>query len=398
MKKKILPIALILGTASILVGCGTKTIYQEGVDRTVEVLPESIGLDSGAYNLFIGDSVTIAPRFSPAKASSSEFTVTSSNEAVVSVDGKTVKAIEAGAATLTIAATKKADVKIEVPVRVSKKISRNSTLDNAIAATLSYQQEKYPELTEDNPYVVDKVDQYEVRDIKLFKNGVLQNSTTEFSRMIASLEEGFFSVEGVDYETRVEGGSQIATPYSWIFRCDSDYNTHLYHISGTDKNRLTVPTQSFLGQSRAEAVMSILDSVFTSGRNIMKNAYANAFSVAELKDYTTYRSLVTYGGVGTDSVTFNLTQNGYKTTADYDDESGIYIPVGTKYTQDYSETIYWEDGVSKIIDLKMKISYTLGEDNYERVYRIHYTTNVDNVQIELPVDREFKIVSDIFEL
>lgn len=392
MKKKIFPTLIIAATSMVLAACNNGAA--PAVDRTYVTNPTSVILDAHTLNLYVGKSQKVTPRFAPAKAYNAPFTVSSSNESVatVSEDG-TITAVSGGIATITFASTTKPEVKDEVVVYATESTGRTSTrLDSAIQAMFDEQGTLYPSVPE-------TVSQKEIRHTQVYKNGVLQTDEYEDSVITASTDRGYIYIGGTDFDVLVEGGSLVTTPYAWIFYCDEDYNTHLYHENFSTKTMLNVATQAYLGQGRIKPLYAILDTMFSSGSPIVSNIFKNSLSTDELTDYSRYKTLVVGGGVADGLVNYELEQNNYATVADYDDEHYSNIPYGTKIIQDYYQNCTWEHGVVRDLDLAMVQSYKVGNDNYERHLKIHYSYTVDDeVTIELPNNREYTIVDDLFDL
>jgi len=391
MTKKLLPLTLIIAGVG-LVGC-QKAI--QGQDRTYKFDPESVIVNYNSLNLFKGDSVELTTFTLPTRAYDAKYNFSSDNQAVATVSDKgVVTGVSNGNANIIVSYGEGEDAVVmkKIPVIVSTKVGVNAQLDTAISNMLDYQTQAYPT-------GVNTVRQHEARVVQTYVNDVLNYEIVEDTVMTVCQSEAYFSLQETDREIKVAGGDAEIKNYDWTFFTDSDFNSFMYHISAQGKTRLLVPSQSYIDKGRFEAVCHILDTIFSSGRSVMLNAFKNGLATSELTSYSKYKSLVTKGSIGTDVVSYTLVQDNYSTTADYEDEKYSDIPYGTKCLQDYYQNVVWHKGIARTMDLLMVYKYKIGNDNYRRVLNIQYTITVDNeVELKYPVDSEYRAVEDLFDL
>lgn len=407
MKKKFLPTLTLLTISSVLVGCGTTATVP--IERVYVVEPEDFKLNAYSLTLYVNlpaklkaeDAARLITSFqmetimNPAQAHAATVSWESADETIakVSKDGL-ITAVKEGVT--TVKSTYKSETKtIEkvITVYVASYTKKGKDFYAKLDTVKTAQKTNYPK-------GLDKVHCLEVRTDEVYKNGVLQTSLLEYSDFLVSKSEGYFAIDGIDYETKCADGSLLVTPYKWIFITDEDYNTHMYHEGNNQKNLLNVKTQSFLGQPRVEAVYSILDAIFSSGRKIMDNVFSNALGSSRV-DYVQLKSAIKNGfTLNDDTVGYTLGSE-YEDSWDYDYEKYWNIPYlgNSKISVNFNETNTWVNGVVRNCVVTQSMSYDFQGDHYEEVLAINYTFEVeDEVNLVMPNNKEYKIVADLFEL
>lgn len=390
MNKKILPTLALLSAGLILTGCGSS-----GIDRSYVTVPTSISTNYGSLNMFEGESVKLTVSFAPNKAYNSKFVIETSDANIASVNSNgTVTARKTGSCIVTVSYKEDSNLSTSIPVRVNKSLTKGKEFENELKKMITYQQTHY----QVSP---DKVKVREIRRDTTSIDGVLCKDTREDSVLTSSLSEGFFRIEGIDYEMRTADGGLITTPYGWTFTCDSDFISRIYHDMDGSKTVLSVPTQSYSSKGRIAPVLDILDALFTSGKDILTNNYKNVLSTESLTSYINekdYKRYVQKVGVGDNMVTYTYGGTG-SSTADYDDETYFYIPYGTKYDLEFYQKMVWDKGIMRTLDLYQTMSYTLNGKEYVKTIEINESYAIDaEFELVYPNYKEYRAVKDIFDL
>ena len=306
--------------------------------------------------------------------------------ATVSEDG-TVKGIKAGHTSITVSDKSNPELKAEIPVMVSAEISgsEQSALVN--------------EFKNDTTEVKAVVNN-ELYEQATYKNGVLQKYDCEEETMVASYNDAYFRITASGSEIITENGDFKFSSMEWIFYTNPYYDTLVYHTDGDVKNYYPVATQSYMEEERTVPLFAILDNIFVSGSEIFTNVFRYASVSTAVSNIGTEEGDVV-GSAGPESLFFTSSASWPNETASQDDETRYGIPFGTltPTTQDMRFTI--KDGRVANIDIHIKSTYTIGEDEYEEITDIVYSyeeIDAQKSQIIIPNRKDYTLVDYLFAI
>ena len=408
--------------ALVLTGCDAasttviETYHLTETDRSYTYAPQELQVNNRVINLFIyddaGDTVCetkqITHFVSPANAHDAKIKYVSANPAVASVDENgLVTAVSGGDTTITVSCADYPNVAPTViPVHIIQEVQSGTVMDQKMEDMLAYQEANIPVVTrfqqhryiESYTAVVKNPEDDEADWIIVPVNGY-----SEYAEYEMDLDEGYFAIIGDERSLKVEDGNEALVKFGWLFVDDEYYDTHIYHISGTTKTRLDLPTQSYIGKDRIQTVYDLLGIMFTSGSDIAKNSLDSALSTSDLgEDYSKYKSLITKTGANDDGcVSYDLEQLNYETKIAPDKETYYEILANTSVKQDYKQRIVWKDGYVVGTDIYQAMKYVDERDGltYVQYLTLNYTYDVnEQTNIVLPVSSEYTPVSDLYEL
>ncbi len=399
MNKKVIRLLGASVIALTLASCGST----KPVERNYVAEPDHIRLNCKTLSLFEGKSQQIGVIYSPANSTGTQLNYVSSDESVASVDSNgNVTAKKAGYATIDVSYKKGNEVVFhrEVPVTVVKSATYAEVVANAKAAVAM----------QANMEIV-SVEKQEIRDNFTYVGEELQkgyhddcNYQMYVDESKAGEEFAFMNIEGHEEQIKTREGNPEPTDYSWKFLTNTDYITTMYHISDSNKTRLAVSTQSYIGNpaGRKEPVFAILDSMFRSGREIITDNYTDALEADFLKYLYEEKNFESHcsdlGIYGNEVLRYTYTGSSTSTVSP-SDEADYEIPARTMYNSRYTYEMTWVKGILKTFIIHQTMSYKIEETQYRRLTDIEFSYLVNNdVKIELPNPKEYKEVDDIFSL
>ena len=424
--KKLNLALLVSASAMLLAGCtkveqqkyivetvtmGNTTTGQIG--ETVRIAPEAIELDVLSATLFIGDELEVGTKVRPLQASSTpvEFTSDDATIASVNANGK-ITAKKAGE-TYINAKVQGTDIEKRVKIIVLEKVSKNvvTTLQNDIDAMKAKQDELYPNglnavrcgrFIHSNRYSYANQSTYNAGGA-----GKLVYASNSYEEYVYNHADGYFAIGGYDQNVMIEGANESREEFEWIFRTNESYITYIYHTAGNSKTYLSVDTSSYIGKERFEAIKDILDCIFRSGKELASNPEEWALETRALTSFADNSRYVIAGGSHNDGqvVNYVLQQLDYGYTEASVDESDDEIPAGTAVRQDYTQSITWKEGTVATFSVDIVYRYTTnnlitGVSEYivdARTITFDFQIN-DEVQYEIPNNKDYSEVGDIYDL
>ena len=402
---------LVAGVGALaLTGCTqtvTETHHINKTDRTYNYAPEALDVNNRSIHLYEGETTKITSYIEPSLANEAKLVYTSKNPQIASVDDNgVVTAKGKGNTVITVKFADDENIAVDIPVYILENLSI-AKLDTKMADMLAYQQEHLPEV---HKFVESRhTEFYKVRlenpeeSDKSKQKRTLIDGYQENEEYMMDVDEGFFRLGGRERKVPTEGGATEYVNYAWMAHNDEYYETHMYHINGTTKTMYNIPTQSYIGKDRMEAVYDLFGLLFRNGRTIVTNALKLATDTDELSDnYTKYKSLIQKGGANDDNtVSYKLVQNGYKDKVSPEDESDMEIWAGTEFIQDYEQSIVWKDGfvASAKIYYENKYVDKLDGKTYIDTNLIEYRYEVnDDANITLPNPKDYTEVYELYDL
>ena len=385
--------------ALTLASCSTT----KPVERNYVAEPESLRVNCKTLSLFEGESYQLDVTLAPATSKGTELSYSSSQESVATVDknGK-VSAHQAGYADITVSYVKGEETLISrvVPLTVVKSATYEQVVANA-KKTLALQE----------GFNVVSVEKQEIRDNFTYIGEQLQKGYHDdciyqmyVDESVQGSEIAFMNIDGHEEDVKTRDGNAEPTDYSWKFLTNTDYITTMYHISDSNKTRLAVSTQSYIGnpEGRKEPVLAILDSMFRSGREIITDNYEDCLEQSFLKylyeEKGFENSCSNLGIYGEEVLRYTYTGSSTSAVAAAD-ESDYEIPAKTMYTSKFTYDFTWVKGVLRTFIIHQTMNYKIDEVSYTRKTDIEFSYKINgDVKVELPNPKEYKEVYDIFSL
>lgn len=422
----------------------TRKVHLEKVDRSQKIYPEGLDVDTHAITLYDDEpdvGYQIQANILPFKAHQAKLIYSSDNPEVASVnENGEVFGVAAGETKVYVASEDKPEVKVAIPVYVMTR-SDSETMVEKFAAMKVLQKNRFTVYKDEdgNPipnrfvetehrdsltYVIDDPTLPEEEQTMTFIRGYKENEIYEGDR-----EEGYFAIKGVNRDVKVEGGNSDYTNYAWLAHTDDTFETHVYHIAGSIKNVLSIPTQAYIGKERIAPVLDTFGFMFTNGKKLVNGQFSSATATSDMDDVDKYSSMITRTGFYKDPVTneeivsYRLEQKGYSgndTVVDPEDETNLEIPAGTKYVSDVVIEYTWKNGVVVAMDYNYKMTYiderdpyyfnedgSIRKDDYGviidkkyvrfTVLNMRFETDED-ADITLPTPKGFNPVAEIWDL
>ena len=382
----------LLGTAIVaLTVSSCNNTKQVDVSRIVPANPEALYLNFYSTGLVAGKSRTIVPNVLPGGAKDCKLTYTSSDSSIarVSSDGE-ITGVKGGKAVITVTAGEGENaISREVPVYVGNESTKNVVVSQATEQLAIQTATGKPSA----------IQVHEVRDTYTVQKDVRLKGYTDDCVYTVSEPEGFLGLDGYQRTLKVEDGAYEPTRYGWTFMTDEDYITHLYHISDSTKNRMSLPTQSYIGQPRINAVYDLINMILTRGKEIIVDQnFTTVYETSDLEDISG-KNFGAYKDDNLNIIVFTYTASG-PLTVDAEYESTYEIPAGTstqvKLTVDYC----FVNGVCVAETVEQNMSYR-DENNVSlgRNLKIVYDCKInDDVVVNKPNNKDYSEVSDLSDL
>ena len=404
MKRKLFPLFLFSTSLLMgLVGCDETPVVPEipeepeapEVDplHPYSFAPTSLDVSKKKISLGVGEETSFITRISPVIAYDAKLVYESDNTAVATVsEAGVIKGVAIGNANITVKYEKNHNISHVVPVSVFNRLgAKSEDLTTAVSNMLAAQ----GELEE-----IDTVHMSEYRDYYVLKDGVKVYNSIEYTNTYESKSNAFFYYGWHEDTMKVAGGNFEPSDGAWIINTDKGFDTHVYHVSGTTKTTLVVPTQSYMDTgTRIDCVQKLLSTLFRDADELFNEAYEDALSTKDLgEEFTNFRHLVTGGYVGENVVGYSLTQNGYHETVKPEDESDYNIPAGTDTILDITLHYTWRNALMVTMEIIQSQSYDLDGSHYSVVAEIYRSFETSNVNLPYPVESEYREVENLYDL
>ena len=446
MKKRGLLILSAVALVS-LAGCNSggtpdteEVRHVDAADRFEEYESEELDMDTNFIIAYedegVKDGHQISLRVLPIKAHDTEIVYSSKNPEVAKVsESGLVQGVSAGETTIVAMPKDKPEQAKEVPVVVLK----DATADEVkplLEEQRAIQKANYIEKKSGSEfiYVPTKFRTYQHLDHYFYTiddptvakdkqtrtriRGYSENEIDEGDSV-----EGYYGLTSKNYSLAVEDGAVEFTNYGWLFHTDDTYETYIYHILGSIKNVLSVPSQGYIGKERLAPAYDAMGLMFSNLREIAEGNFEQALSTDALGDVENYSSLIVRMGYNDQGyVSYRLEQLGYSnnTYVDPEDESTWTIPAGTHYVSDVMLEYIWKDGVAVGWNYLSEMTYTDERDpyyiepdgsirvdaygnpiekKYVRQQLINQKTEAgEDVEINLPSPKGFNPVAELWDL
>lgn len=383
----------LLGTAVVaLTITSCNTTKEVDVSRVGYVAPTALRLNRYAMGLVAGSSKTLEAKLSPSVANSiCKVTYTSSDTSVARVDSNgVVTGVSGGAAVITVTAGEGDDaISQEVPVYVGNSATKSEAQTRANEQLTMQQALGRPSA----------IQVHEVRDTYTKVSGVDQKGYSDDCLYTVSEPDGLIDLDGYERVLKTAEGNKEPVRYAWTFMTDADYITHLYHISGSTKNRMSLPTQSYIGQPRVQVVYDLVDMIFTRGKKaIVDQNYDTVYETENLEEVSG-KNFGTFKSDDLNIVVYTYTGGG-NLNIDPDDESNYEIPANTSTRVSLSIDLCYVNGVCVSEAIIQDMSYKLDDGiSYVKSYVIDYASRINgDVVVNKPNNKDYSEVDDLYDL
>ena len=386
-----------------LAGCGaTESVTHIPTDA------KSVMNNVDSEMLFVGDTFQLSVTRLPLVAYDAKVAFASANENVVKVNSKgLVTATGLGIAKVTSYLEKDPTIKSETTFYVVESESKSSNNDK-IKAITDYQKEHY---FDGDEIVIPKlimVENYEkiLSQGKTAAEAATQSQVKEYylahETYRYSREDGYFDVGGWYEESNIVDGEVVDGVYKWGFWTKSNYASYLFHESSDVKNVMYVSTEYYIDQNtpRYEIVYKMLDSLFTSGREILTDTFEDCLQqdMADSFVSPTAKGILKRGKLGDNCTTATLSQS-YTEKVDPRDEYGLGIPANTSCKNKEYYTVLWENNLVRQYNITAVMTYQVDGVYYHREMNIHRAYYYgDDANFDLPNNADYNAVDDLSDL
>lgn len=399
MKKSLLSLLSLTALMSIT-GCGGTESATGPAPFKPSLIASEIMLNSYSESLYVGESFSLELLITPLLASDAKIIYSSSDEDVASVsDSGVIYAKKAGTATITAKAAKKKkatdpDVKNSILIRVFEnngKISKaESTLDNI----------KYYQLLNKikDPK---KLKTEQIKSYYLYKNDSLFSLSRQYNNIIVDKDNGYVYFGGRDTYNRIDGGNTTRDFGIYQIVTDADYHSYIYHDGDSVSKYLPVATEFNLGteKTRIDTVYEILDSLFTSGRDLVEYCVEDSMG----GDWYDWPNLVKSFGEDPSNYEyyFTLTQHIDPSEDNLSTptmETNLDIPAYTQYEEDDYFKVTWNKGVVKSYISCFTLTYYVNGVKHKLVIEERNTFTRDDFVIKPIEQSKYTKAEDIYDL
>ena len=357
-----------LAAIMALTGCSKEASAGSKPFKPV-VAPTSIEVSTKSKALYVGESYQLTTLLTPLLSTGSTLLYESSDESVatVSKSGK-ITGKGKGSCIVTVKAEADEDVYQQVKVYVEPKYTDEFQIDKQLKMMRRYQ--------EDNVQEPRKLKTHEVETRSLYRNGKLHHDYVGYEDFIIDKDNAYFYVGGLDVEKTIEGGQYARSVGGWHINTDSQYISYLYHDGQDSKKVLIFSTASYSDKERYEVVYGVLDSLFSSGREIAENNIEDSLG----KDIFRYTTMINAGG-WTDNKTLIVDLKGGSDEPDISTatmEQNLDIPAGIPYYEKDTIRVFYDRGNVKYYNLRFDLSYKYKGVNYVFTINREYTFERDD--------------------
>lgn len=401
MKKPLL--ALIpLSAMMILTGCGssTYTVPDPAPADPEEpfkpsVAPEEIMLNSYSQTLYLGEEFQIEALLTPLMSEGSELVYTSSNPSVASVtESGLVKALAEGSSNITVKSAVEPSIMNTLKVTVFEAVAKtDKNLQLKFAKMKAYQKANVGEPS--------KLKNQQVKSYTLYKDDVLFSKSTQYNNIAFSEDDALVYFGGRDTYQRLTEGTKTRDFGIYNIQTDKDYHSYIYHNSDSNNRYCYVPTEFNLGTeyTRMDTVYSILDSLFSSGRNLILNVVEDSLST-EWFDRSPSGSQIFVDGAFKDETDLVCSyRQSFKDKSTPLMEQNLDIPAYIEYEENDYFRIYWYKGEVQSYYVNFTLTYYINGVKHKLDVQERDTFfRGSAAKIETPDKSKYDLVDDIFDL
>ncbi len=400
MKKTIKLVTSLLATAAavVLTGCNKDEPY---VPTEADLAPvEVISLNTMNVPLIIStdaisgevtkQSFQLEAETLPRGKVKATVKYESSDKNIATVDdsGK-ISAVSKGQCTVT---AKSFDGKVtkEVNVFVSEKVTKNAA--NKLATAI-----KKAQADSGMSAALDTLQVWQYYDGTVTVDEELYQENKWQEVFYVSKSQAFFALESDDLQIKTFGGNPEYSHSGWCIYTTENYDTYLFHINGDAKTYMVADSTSFIskGKSRYEAMLSVLDNLFTSGSGLITRFYDDIIGEDEIKGV---KSADIAGSSKDDELMWNSAAEYTGQSSDIEYEKDYNIPGDAKFDAVMDNHYLVEENAIKAKWIDQSFIWKNNDKNYVDRTRVEYEYNWKNVELEYPDKTEFTKVDTIFDL
>lgn len=395
MKKSLLSLLSLTALMSIT-GCGGTESVTSPAPFKPSLIASEIMLNSYSESLYVGESFSLELLITPLLASDAEIIYSSSDEDVASVsDSGVIYAKKAGTATITAKAAKKKkatdpDVKNSILIRVFENNGKISKAESTLDSIKFYQLvNKIKDPT--------KLKTEQIKTYYLYKNDSLFSLSRQYNNIIVDKDNGYVYFGGRDTFNRIDGGNTTRDFGVYQIVTDADYHSYIYHDGDSASKYLPVATEFNLGteKTRIDTVYEILDSLFTSGKDLVENCVEDSMG----GDWCDWPSLVNSFGQVESSYEYSFkyvqTTSGKATPTM---EANLDVPAYIDYDEEDYFKVYWDHGVVKSYLSCFGLTYYVNGVKHKLVIEERNTYTRDDFEIKPIEQSKYTKAEDIYDL
>lgn len=312
----------------------------------------------------------------------------SSNESIAKVDGSgKVTAVGEGNCEISVS-SEDGTVTSICPVYVAKAKSKSQA--GKVASGIKAAQ---------SDIKVDTIKENVYWNNKRTKNGKVIEDTYFDRTTIVSKENAYFYMFDKDTYIKTEDGNPSYSSGGWVIYTNEYYDTYLFHDNGDVKTYMVADSTSYIskGKTRFQAMCSVLDSLFTSGSEIVTNSYDDIYGSKSGGPLDSASTSKRRGSSASDNLIMSISDSGQQ-SADQEDENDYYIPAGTTYEITIDNDYIFTGNMCKSATIAQVFLWDQGEDKYTNGYFLEYDYKYQNVDLIYPNAQDYQRVDTIFDL
>ena len=384
------------------------------------VVPTSVRANADSLSLAVNDTYQLVNRIRPIEAYDSAFEYVSSNESAVTVsETGLITAVAVGYSEVTVRSVAVPTVKRVIPVNVTSSVKSSQT-GSAISKQFTAQRASFFDYDTRKYHNPDEVKQEMNYVSKKIVNGVDHEVFKVYRDIIISESNAYFFMNSdTEYTNYEEGAKHFSNSRYDVIARQGRYDAYILSSSvDSGKKNYYYANTGFIADEideegnkypLVEVNFRILDSLFSSGRELATDVTKRALSTAKLSisELTGIRGNSDYSVL---TGRFNIyNKDSFKIATDQ--EESFQIPALTPVTMTYYYDLTWVNGIVRTYDIVQTIDYELDGKTISESVVINYTLHANYTPInggdrvtefsyEIPdKDAEkYKEVKDIYDL
>ena len=379
---------------------------KEGSDDPAQIATlESFQLKDLNKSMVVNETYQLSAIFQPVLPELPEISYKSSNPNVVSVDASKGK-LTAKSLGFAIITAKCGDFSSQCYVSVTEE----HTFDEAKAALNDILAEQ-KKTTYEIPDYLDTMTSIRTVTTKLGKTEAENEVTNEefyYERMVLSQEDAYIAIEyPYSMERKTAGANPTYSGGKWIFYCNDEYETFIFHESGGIRRYILVDCSKYLGKGkRIDAANEVIGLLFNNGSKIVSN---NFETVAGSTDTNRIISALTGsdaevikrdGQVGGDGVLAAYTVHSDNELIDLDYSRSFGIPSGIYADINDDQYYYYYDNYCRYVGSEQEVYYDWRGNSYVMQESYHKIYDIEKKDVRIPdIDAEGWVKGeDIFDI
>ena len=256
----------------------------------------------------------------------------------------------------------------------------------------------------------DNVRSYDYRDYKLIRNGVVQDSTTEYSTVVVSRTEGLMSYDSYEIDTRALEGQKSYINYGYTVHTNHLFGSRIYRRSGDNYRKyFYAATEDFKTRpetTRYSLMCEILDSFFSVEHDYFTGCMDDINDMSDLKDPQFNKGFGSYRDKSTGE--FYLVTNYGGTAQNYDKTSiedeiryATQLPEGIPYDINLLITCTYANGYMRELYQKQVRTFKWKGASYQYSAELKISYEIitpEEVANYVPVTDDYESVDHYYDL